>query len=215
MPAWAPDYAKTTREAQVAANTPTSAEDGPTSDEPSQSGNRLARALWTALGVVAFGLGTLGTVLPILPTVPLYLAALFCFAKGSQRLHDWFVNTNLYHKHLEDFVDHRGMTLRTKLSIMGMVTLVMGIAFLLMGRVPVGRVILVIVWLAHVVFFVGFVKTQKPGEADDDDNDAGETADISRPVPAWAPSDQRGLVPSVAFSDELVPPVKAAEGEKA
>jgi len=132
--------------------------------EPKRSTNRVARLLWTALGVVAFGLGTLGTILPFLPTVPLYLGALFCFAKGSQRLHDWFIGTNLYHKHLESFVDHRGMTMKTKLSIMGTVTVVMAIAFALMGRVPVGRIVLVAVWVFHVIFFIFFVKTDKGKE---------------------------------------------------
>lgn len=122
--------------------------------------SRVTRALWAALGVVCFGLGTVGTVLPVLPTVPLYLGALFCFAKGSQRLHDWFTGTALYHKHLADFVDHRGMTMRTKLSIIATVTVVMGVAFAFMGRVPVGRVILVVVWVAHLVYFFGFVKTE-------------------------------------------------------
>ena len=137
--------------------------------EPPRSSSRLSRALWAALGVVCFGLGTVGTVLPILPTVPLYLAALFCFAKGSQRLHDWFVGTKLYHKHLEGFVEHRGMTMRTKLSIMGTVTLVMAIAFIFMSGVPIGRIILVIVWVFHVVYFVFFIKTDKPAETDGDD----------------------------------------------
>lgn len=134
--------------------------------EPARSRSRVARVLWTGLGLVCFALGTVGAVLPILPTVPFYLAALFCFAKGSRRLHDWFVGTSLYHKHLAGFADHRGMTMRTKLSIMGMVTLVMGIAFALMGSVPVGRVVIAIVWVAHVVYFMGFVKTDKTGGAD-------------------------------------------------
>ena len=97
--------------------------------------------------------------------MPFYLGALFCFAKGSKRLHDWFMGTGLYRKHLEDFVDHRGMTMRTKLSIIGMVTVVMGIAFVLMMRVPVCQAILAVVWLAHVVYFMGFVKTERAGEA--------------------------------------------------
>jgi uncharacterized membrane protein YbaN (DUF454 family) len=54
---------------------------------------RLTRGLWIALGCVCLGLGTVGIVLPILPTVPFYMATVFCFAKGSERLHDWLVGT--------------------------------------------------------------------------------------------------------------------------
>lgn len=53
------------------------------------------------------------------------------------------------------------MTVRTKLSIMASVTLVMGIGFYFMSRVPAARIILVIVWVCHVIAFVFFVRTKK------------------------------------------------------
>lgn len=48
------------------------------------------RIFWIVLGFICLGLGTLGVVLPILPTVPFYMATVFCFAKSSRKLHDWF-----------------------------------------------------------------------------------------------------------------------------
>lgn len=45
------------------------------------------------LGFICLGLGTVGVVLPILPTVPFYMATVFCFAKSSRKLHDWFMGT--------------------------------------------------------------------------------------------------------------------------
>ena len=59
---------------------------------------KAKKLLYLALGWVCLGLGTLGVVLPLLPTVPFYLATVFCFSKGSQRLHDWFMTTRLYQK---------------------------------------------------------------------------------------------------------------------
>ena len=61
------------------------------------------RYVWMALGILCLVLGTIGVVLPILPTVPFYMATVFCFAKGSKTLHDWFLGTRLYKKHLESF----------------------------------------------------------------------------------------------------------------
>ena len=58
------------------------------------------KIIWILLGFLCLGLGTIGMVLPILPTVPFYMATLFCFAKSSKKLHDWFVETNLYKNHL-------------------------------------------------------------------------------------------------------------------
>ena len=88
---------------------------------------KLKRLIFLILGFLCLGLGCVGVALPILPTVPFFLATVFCFANSSQKLHDWFVSTKLYKKHLESFVKKKGMTVQTKLGIIIPVTLMMGI----------------------------------------------------------------------------------------
>lgn len=125
---------------------------------------KLKNALWAAAGFVMFGLGAVGVVLPILPTTPFLLAAAFCFARSSERLNTWFKNTKLYHRVLENYVKKRTMTVKAKLTILVPVTILLGIAFALMGRVPVGRAILVVVWIGHVIYFGFVVKTEREDE---------------------------------------------------
>ena len=83
---------------------------------------KTLKILWTVLGFLCLGLGSIGIVLPILPTVPFYMATVFCFAKSSETLHRWFIQTNLYKKYLDSFVKKKAMTRTVKLRIMIMVT---------------------------------------------------------------------------------------------
>lgn len=126
---------------------------------------KLKRLLYLILGCICLSLGCVGIVLPILPTVPFFLVTVFCFAKSSQKLHDWFVSTKMYKKHLESFVKKKGMTFRTKATVMTSVTLLMGFGFTIMmlKTIYIPCIILAVVWICHIIYFVFGVKTIKTG----------------------------------------------------
>lgn len=123
----------------------------------SNCGGIMRKILYIMIGCISLGLGIIGVILPILPTVPFVLLAAFCFAKSSERLDGWFKNTKLYKENNMK----SGMTKRAKLRIMCSVTLLMGIGFIMMGLkgIVVGNIVLLIVWIFHMVYFMFGVKT--------------------------------------------------------
>lgn len=121
----------------------------------------LKKVFLVILGCLGLGLGALGAVLPLLPAFPFLMLAAFSFAKSSEKLHNWFTSTRLYKKNLESFVQGKGMTVKTKVRIMITVIILMSIGFIMMHAVPVGRIVLGIVWLFHVLYFIFGIKTLK------------------------------------------------------
>ena len=121
----------------------------------------IKRITFVVLGCVSLALAVIGVVLPILPTVPFLALAAFCFAKSSDRLNNWLINTKFYQNNLADFKAGKGMTVKTKTRILATVTLVMaiGLVAMLMKGVIVGSIVLVIVWLGHIYYFGFKVKT--------------------------------------------------------
>jgi len=125
----------------------------------------IMRILYLVLGFVFLGIGAIGAVLPLLPCTVFLLAAAFFFAKSSKRLHYWFTSTDLYKKNLESYVENRAMTIKTKLTIICSITFTMAIGFIMMDKVPVGRIFLAIVWICHLLYFIFGIKTvQNKGE---------------------------------------------------
>lgn len=77
----------------------------------------LARATYLFLGWLFFGLGMLGVLLPVLPTTPFLLLALWAFSRSSGRLHHWLYNHRHFGPALQRWHEHRIIPLHAKLFI--------------------------------------------------------------------------------------------------
>ena len=118
------------------------------------------KILYLSLGILGLGLGALGAVLPLLPAFPFLMLAAFCFGRSSEKLERWFKSTKLYQNNLETYVKGQGMTWKTKIRVMVIVTLLMVFGFLIMFQkaLYIPCVILGAVWLFHILYFCFGVK---------------------------------------------------------
>ena len=126
-----------------------------------QHSNVVVRYVFLTIGAISFALGTAGIILPLLPTVPLYMLALFCLARGSERLHKMFLESSLYQKTVGAYERDKALTLRTKLSILASVTTIMAIGAYFSQNMPVALIVMGLVWIGHVIALAFIVKTKK------------------------------------------------------
>lgn len=119
----------------------------------------IKKILLVILGCIGLGMGAVGVVVPLLPAFPFLLLAAFCFTRSSERLNNWFRGTKLYKNNLETFVHGKGMTWKTKIRVMIIVTALMAFGFFMMDGIFVGRIVLACVWVFHILLFVFIIKT--------------------------------------------------------
>lgn len=90
----------------------------------------MRRHLWTAAGLLFVGIGAVGAFLPLLPTVPFLLLALFCFARGNPVWEQRLLDHPKYGPLLLDWRQRRAIPRRAKwaaLITMGVSVLVTGL----------------------------------------------------------------------------------------
>ena len=126
-----------------------------------QHSNVVVRYVFLAIGAISFALGTAGIVLPLLPTVPLYMLTLFCLARESERFYKMFLESSLYQKTVGAYERDKALTLRTKLSILASVTTIMAIGAYFSQNMPVALIVMGLVWIGHVIALAFIVKTKK------------------------------------------------------
>lgn len=120
----------------------------------------IKKMIYIVLGSIGLVLGAIGAAMPLMPAFPFLLMAAVCFGKSSEKLDKWFKGTKLYKNNLESYVQGQGMTRSAKIRVMLLITFLFAFGFYMMRAVMVGRIVLLIVWLFHILYFTFRVKTK-------------------------------------------------------
>lgn len=69
--------------------------------------NKFKKAFWVSLGFIFLGIAYIGVITPGIPwSTPTVIAA-YCFAKGSERWHNWIMNHKLFGPFLRNWSEKR------------------------------------------------------------------------------------------------------------
>ena len=121
----------------------------------------LKKKIYICVGLLALGLGIIGAFLPVMPTVPFLLVALFCFERSSKKYHEMILNNKYFGKVLRDYYEGRGLTTSVKIKAVLFLSCGMGFSVYRVHNLHL-RIMLVLIW-AGVALHIILLKT-KPKE---------------------------------------------------
>ena len=91
----------------------------------------LKRALLVAAGSFFVALGTVGILVPLLPTTPFLLLAAYCYLRSSKRLHAWLLTNRWFGEYLRNYQDGRGVPVRAKAGTLALLWATIAVTALL------------------------------------------------------------------------------------
>ncbi|MFW2338532.1 MAG: YbaN family protein [Acidimicrobiia bacterium] len=114
----------------------------------------ILRWAYTAAGLASIGLAIIGTVLPVVPTVPLVLLAGFFFSRSSERFDRWLVEHSVFGPIITDWRAGLGFTVRAKLVAVVAIVASFGFTLLIAVGSTAGRIGMILLAVSVIVYIV-------------------------------------------------------------
>lgn len=120
----------------------------------------IKKIMFIIIGMVSLILGSIGVILPVIPTTPFLLLASFCFVRGSKKFDMWFKSSKIYKNHLESFVENRAMTLKQKICILLFADIMIAFPLIILDNMYV-KLFLILVIMFKYYYFIFKIETIK------------------------------------------------------
>lgn len=89
---------------------------------------------WWFVGFAGLALAVVGTLLPIMPTVPFLIVAAYGFNRSSPRFHAMLMNHRVFGPQIQEWHDHRAIDPRVKAFVVASMAVGLCVSFFLLPR---------------------------------------------------------------------------------
>ena len=113
----------------------------------------MTRHLYFILGWIFFVIGGIGAFLPVLPTTPFMLLALWAFSKSSERFHHWLYHHRVLGPPLQQWQQYRVIPRMAKFMAVSVMSL-SAIYLIFFSSIHAGFKIAAILVMAYGMYFI-------------------------------------------------------------
>jgi uncharacterized membrane protein YbaN (DUF454 family) len=96
------------------------------SSEVDRHDSLFVRVLFLGLGTALLLIGIATILVPVLPTMPILLAAAACYARASVRFYNWLLNHRYFGPAILEWREHRSIPFRLKCGSIALMVLTLG-----------------------------------------------------------------------------------------
>lgn len=114
---------------------------------------KSTRLIYLTLGWFFCALGFVGIIVPILPTTPFLLVAVWAFSKSSPRLKNWLYTHPKFGSHIVNWFERGMISRKAKVASVGFMTLSVGFSILISENIYV-PISLTVIMVAIATFIL-------------------------------------------------------------
>jgi uncharacterized membrane protein YbaN (DUF454 family) len=114
-------------------------------NESEKISEKLKRGLLIVAGTISLIIGTIGIVIPVLPTTPFLLIATACYLRGSERLHNWMLNNRVIGDFIKNYNEGKGISTKHKIFTITFLWFTIMISTLFFVSLLYLRIVLIII----------------------------------------------------------------------
>lgn len=94
------------------------------------------------IGSISLVIGSLGIILPLLPTTPFLLLSLACFIRSSNKLYTFILNNKYLAPYVKDYMEGNGIPKKAKIRAISLIWITIGFSVLFIINKTILRLML-------------------------------------------------------------------------
>ena len=114
-------------------------------DETALKSGLLRKILLFIAGTLFLSIGMIGIAIPLLPTTPFLLLALWCYLRSSKKMYRWMLSNRIFGKYLKDYHEGKGIPIRVKIGTILFLWIVLIISILIIKPETMVKIIFLVI----------------------------------------------------------------------
>jgi uncharacterized protein len=117
---------------------------------------KIVKPFFLITGIISLVLGFIGIFLPLLPTTPFILFAAYCFARSSEKFHNYLMNHKRFGKMVSDFYEKKIITIQIKIVAVTMMWTMLLVSITFFMPFIFVKVIVIAIGVAVTIYIARF-----------------------------------------------------------